>query len=316
MSNVATDFAERKEQRAKGRLSTDPQLEGRALREPFLFQFSWRISFVCLVLAVGMIRAAVWQWDRHIQKELFLSELRERLTIEPKPLLYLWNENSSSKSLLHRRALIEGEYDFDHEMIIRNRKDDQDGPGVHVLTPLRIANSDKALLVNRGFIPFRFRSKEERVRFQKTKKDSFTGLIKISEAQRFLAPNDPPSGSPHPWVDAWLRVNIPEIQKQIPYPLLPIFVEIMPSGNLQDAQGEIVKNSSGREDIFFLSDHSMKVSNGDLDPSRTYPVPAFSTVVPTATHLLYVFEWSFMALLTLIIGLILQLKRTSAFPTM
>lgn len=270
------------------------------------FTFSLKITLVCVILALGMIRAAVWQWDRHQQKEEYLAELEQRLSLPPVPLEKLLKQ--APDTLLHRRALISGTYDFEHEMVLRNRKDDLDGPGVHLLTPLKLSDG-QVLLIDRGYVPLSVQSQEKRARFQKVKEASFVGLLKVSVTRRLLAPNDRPSGEGHPWVDSWLRVNLEKIGAQLPYPLLPIYAEVMPEESVLEAQKEIVKGSKGRQEIFFLGSNMTNVSAGGLNPKRTYPVPSHSTIVPSATHLAYVYEWSFMALLTLLIGYVLQLKR-------
>ena len=284
-------------------------------------KFSWKISIICLVLATCMLRLSFWQWERYIAKEHLLNELNHRINL---PIISLqdaieevdekWNE------LLHRRVSVSGEWDFSHEIVKRNRKDDIDGAGVHIITPLLLSNSfalpnslqqeKNVVLINRGFIPYSYKSKEDRARFRKTPRSTFNALVKLSEKPRWaLSPADPTSGSELPWVDEWLRVNLSEIEKQLPYSLLPIHLELMETSDIDKSKKEIVANSKSREEIFLISDHPHKIKTGKLTPNREYPVPAYSTVVPSATHLLYVFEWIFMALGTLLGGLILQLKR-------
>ncbi|MGC8780654.1 MAG: SURF1 family cytochrome oxidase biogenesis protein, partial [Anaerolineae bacterium] len=47
-----------------------------------------------------------------------------------------------------------------------------------------------------------------------------------SQARRSaLSPADPPLGPDRPRLDAWFRVDLPRIQEQMPYPLLPVFLE-------------------------------------------------------------------------------------------
>ena len=41
-------------------------------------------------------------------------------------------------------------------------------------------------------------------------------------------PADPPLGPDLPRLDAWFRVDLPRIQEQTPYPLLPVYVEQAP----------------------------------------------------------------------------------------
>jgi surfeit locus 1 family protein len=50
-----------------------------------------------------------------------------------------------------RKASVTGPTDFDHEIILAARTY-QGSPGVYLFTPVRIAGSDTAVLVNRGWI--------------------------------------------------------------------------------------------------------------------------------------------------------------------
>lgn len=277
------------------------------------FQFSWKISLVGFLLVLLFLRLSVWQWDRYLQKEAFLDELDARIAMPIVPLAELMKETDGAfEDLLHRRVSVEGVYDFEHEVVKRNRKDAEDGPGVHVITPMKIDGLDTAVLVNRGYIPFQSSTRLERRSYQKPAREKFIGLVKLPEKPRWvLAPNDPPVGPDAPWVDAWLRIDPERIQQQLPYPLLPIQIEKI-AGNVKEARKRLVQSSSTREEMFFVTERGLSVSTGEANPSRSYPVPAFSTVVPSATHLAYVFEWAFLALLTVAICYLLQRRKVSA----
>jgi surfeit locus 1 family protein len=295
------------------------QLTERSRVPPVLhrFRFSWRISLLGAVLILVMLRLSYWQWERYIDKQGFLATLKKRVEMPISPLTSLLEEHQNDLSVLqHRRVLVDGVFDFEHEMVKRNRKDDLDGPGVHVVTPLRLAGKeDRHILVNRGYLPLSVKGREERATFQETTPVPFVALVKLSEEPRsFLAPNDPPTGEGKPWVDAWLRVDVEKIEKQLPYSLLPIHLEIISHPDAAAVEEAMVQNSNARTEIFYLGDDMNKVSSGALNPDRTYPVPSFSTIVPSATHLLYVFEWAFMALITLLVVVGLQLRNRPTFP--
>jgi len=56
------------------------------------------------------------------------------------------------------------------------------------------------------------------------------GILHRTETRRSsLFPADPPLGLDRPRLDAWFRVDIPRIQEQAPYPLLPLFLEAAPA---------------------------------------------------------------------------------------
>jgi surfeit locus 1 family protein len=56
------------------------------------------------------------------------------------------------------------------------------------------------------------------------------GILRRSQPRRSnMSPADLPLGPERPRLDAWYRVDIPRIQEQVPYPLLPVFLEEEPA---------------------------------------------------------------------------------------
>jgi surfeit locus 1 family protein len=281
------------------------------------FYFKPKVTATCVLLALGMIRLAFWQWDRHEEKQSFIAAMNARLELDPAPLAELLKETDSESSavqsskietILHRRVTVQGEYDFDKEVLLRNRRLDG-AAGVYVLTPLKIGGRDQWVLVNRGFIPLSRSAPNARRQFRTEQLTSFIGLLKEGSVAAALAPRDPPTGTNLPWVDAWLRVDLEKISAQLPYPILPFYVEVMSTADPASAAKEIVKSSAGREELLFLGLNERDAGNRpDYDPALNYPIPAFDTVIPAGRHLGYVYEWSIMAVMTLLIGLVLQLR--------
>lgn len=273
------------------------------------FRFSPKVTLIGVVLVTAMLRLSYWQWERHQGKVALIAQLEQRLAQPVVPLApLLSSQDTDWGSLTHRRLQITCRYDFPHEVILRNRRHN-DRPGAFVLTPCRFPDEARALLVNRGFIPFRLMERDQRVALQKNPDASFTGLIKEPLPVKFLGPKDPESGRDKPWVDAWLRVDLQNIEKQLPYPLLPVYAEIMTSANVDHAEDLIISKESKRDEIFMLSSREKMIAAPEAEVVEEYPVPVFDAVIAPGRHLGYVFEWGLMALMTALTCLILQLRR-------
>lgn len=274
------------------------------------FRFSLKVTLICGVLSLLMIRASVWQWHRHIEKQRYIAELSQHLQLPPVPLLSLIPEGSANwESLYHRRVTVSGTYDFSHEIILRNRRY-KGNAGVHAITPLKIDHSETRVLIDRGFIPLSDSGPERRKRFQKTDHVQLTAIVKESMRKKLFAPSDLPSNDEVSRIDAWLRIDVPNISKQIPYEILPVYLEIMAVDDVVAAESEIVESGpDGRDDIFMAPQSGIVKSLGMDAPDLSYPIPMFNKIIPPGRHLGYVFEWALMALITILIGLILQLRR-------
>lgn len=102
-----------------------------------------------MLAAAVCVRLGFWQVGR-------LQERRvaNRIAAEARaaPVVRLPDEPGPAGGLANRRVVAEGRYDFANEIVIRGASY-QGLPGVMLVTPLRVAGSDTALLVSRGFVP-------------------------------------------------------------------------------------------------------------------------------------------------------------------
>ena len=215
-----------------------------------------------------------------------------------------------------RRVHLTGTYDFAHEVIVRRNRGTQDHAGFHVITPLKLDSSELWVLVDRGFLPLGREARDYRTRYHSSARFDGYGLVKASQPPKLFAPSDPPTGLDKSWADIWIRVNVEAMQKQLPYQVLPIYVERMERPDDPLLPEKIVKEgSAGRNDVLALTGQKQVENFGMESPDTQYPLPHFDTTPPPDIHLGYVYEWAFMALLTLGIGAVLQLRRFSSRNT-
>lgn len=280
---------------------------------PLYKRIYWRasISVPVLVLVILFICLSYWQWTRHVSKKVLIEKLSERIVAEPIDIKKSFPDihNSNISTLLHHRARVEGIFDFQHEMVIRNRRLAGQA-GELIITPLKFLDNSGAILVVRGFIPLELSSRESRASYQTPiGKTEIIGLVKEGAYQKLLAPSDPPSGGANPWVDAWLRVDIDKMQRQIPYRIFPVYLEQLDDIPLEDLKTKVIKESSEKAEILSLAMRSaVPAPQGMKDSGENYPKPFFDAYVSAGRHLGYVFEWAIMALITILIGIVLQLR--------
>jgi surfeit locus 1 family protein len=185
----------------------------------------WILTTLLVIAGVGvLIRLGIWQLDRLAQRRAFNERVTAQLSASELDL----NQNADLKAQLfdmeYRKVVVKGQYDFSQEVLLRNQ--DLDGKlGFHVLTPLRIANSDQAILVDRGWIPFDQASPDKRTQYQELGEVTVQGVIRRPQTKPdFGGVADPTLAPGETRLDAWNIVNLERIQQQTDQTLLPVYI--------------------------------------------------------------------------------------------
>ena len=195
-----------------------------------LFSRKWTIPTIVVITAMAvMIRLGIWQLDRLEQRRAFNSHYLEQVDAEPFNL----NLNPTDPNLIefeYRQVIVTGQYDHNHEVAIRNQSWGNQ-IGVHLLTPLKIEGGDEfAVLVDRGWIPLETYQTGNWEEFSEPGIVSVSGIIRLSQKPSFGGRPDP-TPLPGESLKAWNFINIPEISKQMPYLLLPIYIQQSPGSS-------------------------------------------------------------------------------------
>ncbi len=103
---------------------------------------------VALITAVVCVRLGLWQLRRLEERRALNAERAARLALRP---LEVGVHRHLDSSLSFRRAVVEGRFDFARQVVVVGRSM-RGVPGVHVVTPLRLADGS-SFLVERGWVP-------------------------------------------------------------------------------------------------------------------------------------------------------------------
>jgi len=102
-----------------------------------------------LVLLPILISLGFWQLDRAGQKREMLQQFEQQ---QAGPVLNLNNKVELESLFPYQKVAATGKFDTQHQFLLDN-KVYQGQAGYQVITPLIITGSDKAVLVNRGWVP-------------------------------------------------------------------------------------------------------------------------------------------------------------------
>lgn len=203
--------------------------EGKAVpsRPVILLMFSrrWLLATVLVVIGVFInIRLGIWQLDRLEQRRAFNSRVLAQID---QPVLELTGDilDQELASMEYREVIVSGTYDLEKEVALRNQAFGS-RPGVHLLTPLQISGSEKVVLVNRGWVPIENGNYESWASYPEPGLVTVKGMIRASQNRPdYGGRSDPipaPGESP---LKAWYFTNIDGISRQVPYLLLPVYIQ-------------------------------------------------------------------------------------------
>jgi surfeit locus 1 family protein len=218
-------------------------------------------------------RLGLWQWDRHQQRAAENARIAAGLSRPPVAL----DAEADPQALDYRPVEVRGVFDPSHEVLLRNRSLNG-ATGYHLITPLRLADG-RAVLVDRGWVPLAADDPEQRAAFVPPGGVvTVTGVARRAQVYQGGA-EDPPLGPGRPRLDAWFRVDVARIQEQVPYPLLPVFVQQQPAPGAP----------------------------------RSLPQPVAVEDLGPGSHLGYTFQW-FSFGVVLLVGYFALMRRQASAP--
>jgi surfeit locus 1 family protein len=208
---------------------------------------------LAIVLAALFVRLGFWQVDRLHQRRARNAVLAERMAETPLPI------DALGDTAAYRRASVQGTPDYADEIVLTGRSR-QGSPGVYIITPVRRAGSDTAVLVMRGWVYSPDAATVDLTRWHETRR-SFNGYV-LSLPATVESPQQPAMGRK---VRALTRERVREL---VPYPVATRYL---------------------------VSQDSVAAAAVDSTPARVAP-PALDD----GPHLSYAIQWFSFAAIALV----------------
>lgn len=181
------------------------------------------LLIVSLVAAAICVRLGFWQLSRLKERQ---AENRRAANARAGELVTLNGPSPTGSARVDHGVAVRGEYDRAHEVVLRGHVY-REVPGVHVVTPLRIAGSDSGVLVNRGFLP------SPDATFADTDSLNEPGMVEV-RGVALAIPASADSGAPlvSNGKETWRRLDLPALRARIPYPLIDVYILQSPDSGL------------------------------------------------------------------------------------
>lgn len=183
----------------------------------------WRGVTLVVLVGIGvLVRLGIWQLDRLEQRRASNALLAEQLA-QPAVLLTGKEGPDVLLTMENREVAAAGSFDYEHQFIVL-LQDWQGRTGVHIVTPLMLT-TDQAVLVDRGWIPQEESTQADA--YNLSNPIALNGYVQLSQVPTYGNRNT----EPQPFQPEQYRVDIDVMQAQLPYDLLPVFLQQAPSGD-------------------------------------------------------------------------------------
>jgi surfeit locus 1 family protein len=174
------------------------------------------ILFVALAVAGAalFVWAGFWQLDRLGQRRARNAIFERRIAAAPAA----WSDTTAVR---YRRVRVSGVPDYEREIVLVGRSRGG-SPGVNLVTPLRLAGSDTAVLVNRGWVYSPDATRIDHARWREGETLDVEGYV---EAFTEPGPGDLPANQ-----RVARRLSYGAVSARFPYPIAPAYVVAVDSG--------------------------------------------------------------------------------------
>ena len=119
----------------------------------------WLVTLAAVAGIAATLALGAWQMGRASQKLQLQAAVEQRQSMAPLSQQALLDD-SKLPALLHRPVIVRGTWVADGTVYLDNRQM-QGKPGFYVVTPLRLKGSDRAVLVERGWVPRNFMDRQK-----------------------------------------------------------------------------------------------------------------------------------------------------------
>jgi surfeit locus 1 family protein len=169
---------------------------------------------IALLASVLFVRLGFWQLARLRERQTRNAAIAEQQRQAPMPLASLPPDTAKAH---YRLASVHGRFDYDHELVVTSRTR-RGSPGVELLTPVRVAGSDTAVLVNRGWVYSPDGGTVDRPHWREADTASVAGYVEL------FSPDAGTTSARDPRVVR--RVSRSEVASKIPYPVAPFYLVV------------------------------------------------------------------------------------------
>lgn len=180
------------------------------------------IGFVVLTCFVALfIKLGFWQYTKAQQKIAYQATLDKSLAAKP---VALPMNAEAPDTLKFKQVHFVGQYEPRYQIYLDNQVNDVVA-GFHIITPVKLENTDTYVLVNRGWVAANARHDDLPVVQTPTHVQQFEGQIWVPSNKFFTLVNAS-KAKQNNWQTLWQNMDIKAYQAKVQFKVLPYLVKL------------------------------------------------------------------------------------------
>lgn len=186
-------------------------------------------GLLLLVLVPLFVSLGLWQWRKAEAKLGLQADLDARSSA---PSVAMTGVPVDADAVQLRRVVVRGTFDATRQVLLDNRIYNEQA-GYHVITPLVIAGSQTAVLVNRGWIPAGANHQQVPTVEVPREPVELAGVAVVPSQRFFTLAPQPTEG----WAPVWQTLDLARFRSAVPYSLQPVVLQLdarAPAGFVRD----------------------------------------------------------------------------------
>jgi surfeit locus 1 family protein len=186
---------------------------------------------VALIFGALFVRFGIWQLSRRADRMALNAVVESR---RRQPAVEVGDLPRDTADLSYRTVIVRGTLDYGRELALTSRVRNG-SPGVYILTPLRLAGSDTAVLLNRGWVYSPDGASVELADWRTERPaagaDSLADEVPIGPLRAYARSYPPSLARPIGVRDrprAVSALDHGQLARRLPYPLAPFYLTAIP----------------------------------------------------------------------------------------
>lgn len=196
----------------------------------FQFKTNWLSILITLICIPLFIKLGLWQYHKAMIKQHIEDQYQASLV---KAAVSLADYLEAPEQLEFQKVKVSGHYETQYQILIDNQVENNQS-GFHVITPFKIANSNRYVLVNRGWLAGMQDHQAVPAFDTPSNAMQIEGMLWIPASKIFtLEAKAPLQSTTHTWNSVWQHLDMKKYQQTAPIKVLSVIIKLdaaQPSG--------------------------------------------------------------------------------------